>query len=167
MRGRALSAPLSDLLDKVSPTRKARASLTPRAIPFALASRVGLMSSRKEPVKMTKKRVALLAVLPLTVAVMFGVLVMLPPHPGVTKANFDRIEKGMTAREVEMNFDRIHDRMTTLDEFLGRARDIRHWKAHDGSSAFVEFQDDCVYSKKWINSNESYLDKIRRWLHLN
>ena len=50
---------------------------------------------------MTKKRVALLAVLPLTVAVILGALEMLPPRPGVTKANFDRIQEGMTLAEVE------------------------------------------------------------------
>ena len=53
---------------------------------------------------MTKKRLALLAVLPLTVAVIVGVLAMLPPRPGVTKADFDRIMEGMDRTEVEAIF---------------------------------------------------------------
>ena len=50
---------------------------------------------------MTKKRLLLIACLPLTVAVTLGVLAMLPPRPGVTKTNFGRMEIGMTRVEVE------------------------------------------------------------------
>jgi hypothetical protein len=47
----------------------------------------------------TTKRLLLIAALLLIVAaVILGVLSLLPPDPGVTKANFDRIEKGMTQR---------------------------------------------------------------------
>ena len=56
----------------------------------------------------TKRSLLLIASLPLTIAVTLGVLAMLPaifpPKPGVTKANFDRIEKGMTMTEVEAIF---------------------------------------------------------------
>ena len=34
------------------------------------------------------------------VVLTLGVLAMLPPHPGVTDANFNRIKKGMTKPEV-------------------------------------------------------------------
>ena len=53
---------------------------------------------------MTRKRLLLIAVLPLAFAVTLGVLAMLSPNPGVTKAKFDRIEKGMTLAEVEAIF---------------------------------------------------------------
>jgi hypothetical protein len=43
---------------------------------------------------MTKKRLALLAVLPLSIAVIVGLLAMLPPRRGVTKANFDASKTG-------------------------------------------------------------------------
>jgi hypothetical protein len=59
------------------------------------------MGRKKEPINMTKKRMALLAVLPVTVAVVLGAVVMLPPRPGITKANFDRIQEGMTLAEVD------------------------------------------------------------------
>lgn len=49
---------------------------------------------------MTKKGMALFAVQPLAIAVILGVLAMLPPRPGVTTANFDRIRKAMTEDEV-------------------------------------------------------------------
>ncbi len=50
---------------------------------------------------MTKKRVALIVVLPLAIAVTVGVLVILPPSPGVMKEQFDLIEEEMTREEVE------------------------------------------------------------------
>jgi hypothetical protein len=40
---------------------------------------------------MTKKHLLLIASLPVAIAVTFGVVALLPPRPGVTKANFDRI----------------------------------------------------------------------------
>jgi len=51
---------------------------------------------------MSRRRRILLsaAVFAACVAVLLGVLAMLPPRPGVTNANFDRIEKGMTFAEV-------------------------------------------------------------------
>ena len=57
---------------------------------------------------MTIKRLILLASLPLMIAVALGVLAMLPPGPGVTKANFDRIEKGMTTAQVKEIFGGTH-----------------------------------------------------------
>jgi hypothetical protein len=104
---------------------------------------------------MTKKRMALLAVLPLTIAVILGLLAMMPPRPGVTKANFDRIRVGMTLAEVEAILGQ-----SDLGEW-GRL-----WLASDGSYALIEFWDDGVISKRWFDSNETILDKIRRWLHL-
>jgi hypothetical protein len=106
---------------------------------------------------MTKKRFLLLASVPLAIVVTLGVLAMLPPRPGVTKANFDRIEKGMTLSEVE--------------QLLGRPGTYTwggyYWRA-DGATALVEFNfnGDSAGQKSWQDSRESTLDKIRRWLHL-
>jgi hypothetical protein len=58
----------------------------------------------------TKKRLLLLAAVPITIAVILGVLSILPSRPGVTKANFDRIEEGMTRAEAD-------SRETVLDKF--------------------------------------------------
>jgi hypothetical protein len=44
-----------------------------------------------------KRRLLLLASLPLAIVAMtLGVLALLPPSPGVTKTNFDRIMEEMT-----------------------------------------------------------------------
>jgi hypothetical protein len=78
--------------------------------------------------------------------------------PGVTKANFDRIEKGMTLQEVE--------------QILGSPGKYTwggyHWEGDDGVTAFVEFDFDGASAggKSWQDSRESPLDKIWCWLHL-
>jgi hypothetical protein len=107
---------------------------------------------------MTKKRLLLLASLPLTIALTVGVLAMLPPTPGVTKANFDRIEKRMTKAEVEEIFGGKGE--------LGGPKFGMFWQAHNGSGAEIQFWDDCVNEKHWSDSNETFLNQIQRWLHL-
>lgn len=42
----------------------------------------------------TKKRLFLIAALPLTIAVTIGMLAILPPRPDEMKAKFDRIQTG-------------------------------------------------------------------------
>jgi hypothetical protein len=110
---------------------------------------------------MTKKRLLLIATMPLAVAVTLAVLLMLPPSPGVTKANFDRIRTGMTVAEVEEAFGG-----QSIDDAPKRGGwfELR-WLADDGSRVFIVFLDDCVASKLWPN-HETFFDKIRRWLHL-
>jgi hypothetical protein len=116
---------------------------------------------------MTKKRLLLIASLPLIAAVALGVLAMLPPSTGVTKANFDRIQGGMTLAEVKEIFGRKADESMRYVAY-GKVKQEteRIWAADDGSAAFVEFRDDCVTGKEWAGFNETFLDKIRRWLHL-
>jgi hypothetical protein len=91
--------------------------------------------------------------------VILGVLAMLPPSPGVTKTNFDRIEKGMTRAEVEEIFGE-KGAMAGMHEHT-----FVFWLANDGSSASVDFVNDCVAAKRWEDSDETILDKIRPWLH--
>jgi hypothetical protein len=109
----------------------------------------------------TTKRLLLIAALLLIVAaVILGVLSLLPPDPGVTKANFDRIEKGMTQAEVQEMFG-------GKGIFLERSDPPYYcWQADDGSWANILFSDDCVTDKLWRDSGETFLDTIRRWLHL-
>ena len=105
----------------------------------------------------TKKRLLLIAAIPLVAgAVTLGVLAMLPPSPGVTKANYDRIEQGMTKAQVEQIFGREGKRTE-----WGRS-----WEADDGSGAFFQFRDHCVVYREWYESHEPITDKLRRWLHL-
>jgi hypothetical protein len=137
---------------------------------------------------MTKTRLLLLASVPFTIAMTLSVFAMLPPRPGVTKANFDRIEKGMTRAEVEEIFGGkgttwetfwmrsdadIHKEMTKAEmhemfvrEGKGWQRFIMRWGEDDGAQAGILIQNDCVVAKQWFDSNETFLDKVRRWLHL-
>jgi hypothetical protein len=129
---------------------------------------------------MTKKRMALIAVLPLTVAVIFGVVAILEPDArlGDTKANFDRVKKGMTVADVSailglphgcaQEINRAREHRAGEKDWEGRASAV--YPGDDGFGV-VEFSFDmtkeAVISKKWIRSEETMLEKIRRWLHLS
>jgi hypothetical protein len=131
-----------------------------------------------------KKRLLMIAAVPLAIVVTVSVLAMLPPSPGVTKANFDRIQKGMTLAEAEEIFGEkgevTRDDKALIAEILGQEfaregkslkvrgdlRVCRIWGATNGSGAQIEFVDDCVVDKQWIDTDETFLKKIRRWLHL-
>ena len=120
-------------------------------------------------VAVTKKRLFLLAILPLVAfAVTVGVLVLLPPNtrPGVTKRNFDRIEKGMTKAEVEEIFGKKADGVGLTLDREQKEKTHRIWEASDGSGADIHFVDDCVVETDWYDSDETLLAKLRRWLHL-
>ncbi len=114
---------------------------------------------------MNRKHLLLLGPPSVAVAVMLSALALLwSPHPGVTKANFDRIEEGMTNAEVEQLLG------GTGLPFHGFAHHEPPrtfvWEGDDGSVVFVEFTDNSVMSKKWEPSTESITDRLRRWLHL-
>ena len=117
----------------------------------------------------TKKRILLIAALPLAIVVTFGVLALLPPRPGITKANFDRIQAGMKKTEVEQIFggkgkSSPFRALVVRRDFDGGA--VMCWDSDIGSWAGILFVDECVLEKQWHNSNETILDRIRRWLHL-
>ena len=117
---------------------------------------------------MTKKPLLLIASLPLTIAVTLGVLAMLPPRPGVTKANFDRIEKGMTLAEVEAILGKNHSAYFVSMKLTIRPRfGTRIWSNPDESRAQIFFpSEDSVYTKRWTDSSETTVEKICRWLRL-
>ena len=109
---------------------------------------------------MTKKRLLLIGgFLVACICLPLGVAAMLPSGPNVTKANFDRIQQGMAQAEAEGIFGR--------EGKHGKGWGIsRYWVADDGSWAIIWLIDDCVTDKHWQDSNETFLNKIRRWLHL-
>jgi hypothetical protein len=115
-------------------------------------------------VTMTKRRLVLIASFPLAVVVIVGVLAVAPARPGVTKANFDRIELGMTLEEVERIFGRPSDILA------GSSKDdptvFRGWLVSLDSGAAVDFRAECVYAKQW-QDRSTIVDRIRRWLHLD
>jgi hypothetical protein len=115
---------------------------------------------------MTRKRRYLIsaAVLAACVGIAFGVLAMLPPRPGVTKANFDRIEKGMTREDVEVLFGGKGDWRWIVGDWEVKSEWM--WRDNDGVEATINFENDCVTKKQWSGSDETIPDKLRRWLHL-
>lgn len=104
-----------------------------------------------------RKRYFIVATLFATV--WFIAALLMSNGPGVTKANFDRIEEGMTLQEVEQIFGRPGK--YTWGGY--------YWETDDGARAFVvfAFNGDSAGQKNWESSTESPLDKLRRWLHLH
>jgi hypothetical protein len=77
------------------------------------------------------------------VGVVLVVLALLPPRPGVTKENFDRIQNGMTRAEVA----------EILGDEPGRRQDhLALWESDDaGDLVLIGFDDaDRVHVKNWL-----------------
>ena len=107
------------------------------------------------------------------------VLAMLPPddRPGVTKANFDRVQDGMTKAEVEAIFGEKGKQPYILElsfephELAAHVSLCREgfdgavWRSGD-SGATIAFCNDRVVLKRWGGSTETIFDKVCRWLRL-
>jgi hypothetical protein len=113
---------------------------------------------------MSRRRRILLSagLLAAAVSLVLGVLSMLPTRPGVTKANFDRIEEGMTTEEVKAILGENY-------EFMGP--DLANSLAAfgfvaDTYQALIAFRSGRVTDKMWQQNRETFADKLRRWLHL-
>ena len=94
------------------------------------------------------------------VGVVLVVVAMLMPRPGVTKADFERIQIGMTEAEVESIFG------GKGQPGFGHQSPWKYWTADNGSFAALIIDEDRVDLKLWFKSNETFSDKIRRWLRL-
>jgi hypothetical protein len=101
------------------------------------------------------------------VGIVLGVLAMLPPRAGVTKTNFDRIEIGMAQKDVDIIFGKAGKILMFTEPIEGGVVWNMSWDNEDGSHACVEFSNDRVSWKNWIEPNESLLGRFRRWLHLD
>jgi hypothetical protein len=120
---------------------------------------------------MTKKSWFVLAgIMAACVCLTLAVLALLPPRPGVTRANIDRIEDGMTLAEVE----KILAGRGPASLFGGpihtkssggiRGRVWHH--PHDGTYVAVYFdRENRVIRKDW-GPPETFMQKLRRLLHL-
>ena len=82
-------------------------------------------------------------------------------NPAVTKANFDRIEKGLTRSEVDAIF-RGEGELLSVNNRVS----VIAWDGDDGSSAHIAFLDDSVTDATWHDSDETLFEKIRRWFSL-
>ena len=114
---------------------------------------------------MTKKRRYLISagLLAACVGLALGVLAMLPPRPGVTKANFDRIKNGMTLTELEAIFGGEPNQFV----FSSKGTCIgRGWIGPDEAYVYLTVSNESVTEKQWFVSTETFAERLRRWLHL-
>jgi hypothetical protein len=104
-------------------------------------------------------RLLLLGAILLAIAGMVT-LALLPPAPGVTWANYGRIQEGMSQREVEALLGDRYDRdgCGCLDVgFTGT------WYS-DGLTIVVFFDGQARVRTKWTEGATSLLDRLRRLL---
>jgi len=112
---------------------------------------------------MSRRRFIILSIGALAVVCIgLGILAMLPPRPGVTKANFDRIEKGMTQSEVNDIFGKSASRHAGFCSASGNTS-FEDWLSEGGSSASLTLHNDIVVGFQWNESTETIVDIIRRW----
>ena len=95
----------------------------------------------------------------------------MPPTPGVTKANFDRIEIRATNQEVERIFGEPGI-MRSMDGGVAAWESSYFWRASDGSSARIDFVcglqiGERVTEKRWSPSAETIPEKLYRWLQFS
>jgi hypothetical protein len=72
------------------------------------------------------------AILTACVCIAVSVLALMPSGPGVTKANFDRVEVGMT-------FDEVEAILGTQVSALAGGEGVSVWWRDDGAAVFVRF----------------------------
>ena len=100
-----------------------------------------------------KRNLAVAGMIAAFIYASFVVLVMASweNHHGITKANFDRIQKGMVIVEAEDIFDQPHE-----------IHEIRHkaWVGDAGVATVFFDKDMRIIDKHWEPS--SYLTRIRR-----
>jgi hypothetical protein len=116
---------------------------------------------------MSRRRLLLIASLPLVVAVIVGVLAILPPRPGVTEANLARIKIGMGEQDVVAILGRHPDAAAPI--LRGSAWFWMNEAKENEIVAEVQVDLDFnVMKSEWkANQSETVIDKIRRWLHLD
>jgi hypothetical protein len=108
---------------------------------------------------MNKKRRYLIsaAILAACVCIALGVLAMLPPRPGVTIANINRIEQGMSRAELA----------SILGEPTGvLGNGTLDWQLADGTRLIIGIDRDKSGAMALNLSTETFPQKLRRWLHL-
>jgi hypothetical protein len=116
---------------------------------------------------MKKKYLLLLAAIAVISVSVFVVAVVLPTRPGITKANFDRVQIGMTQAEVvEIFGERPSDIRPTYRWVESREVSGTWCSADYRSGVLVLFRYGHVVDARWYDSPETLWDKLRRWVGL-
>lgn len=91
-----------------------------------------------------KKRFLIAAAVVAAIACsILGVTAVLVPQPGVTKANFDRVEIGMTKDQVHQILG-IPTEFGFLNSGIVIESDRHIWRGEDGSVVQIRFIDGCA-----------------------
>ena len=89
------------------------------------------------------------------------VVAIMPARAGVTKANFGRINLGMTRAEVAT----ILGTPVYGYQECELAPWVDYWNHDDGKDAcVVEYFEGGVVDQHWLRDRETMVEKIRRWL---
>ena len=123
---------------------------------------------------MTKKRLFLIGgFLAACVCLPLGIIAVMPPGPGVTKANFDRIQEGMTKPEVQAILGEGSMPSFFHGDMHGGFMTSQTYTGADGSEASIWFagkegheEEGCVFDKTWRESTETPFQRICHWLHI-
>lgn len=113
---------------------------------------------------MKKRYLICTGVLAMCFVLVLVVLAMLPPRPGITKANFERIQDGMKFDEVKAIFG-APDSFTdpSIEGWARRGQLL--WVNDDRSGAAVCFDEKGkVFDKTWSDSTEGIGERLCRWI---
>lgn len=105
---------------------------------------------------------AAIASLAAGIAASVAIVELQPPEARVTKANFERIENGMTELEVQAILGAPSVRLASEFGPLVEC----YWIAPERADGRVIFLNGRAVSTEWIESPETFTDKLRRWLGL-
>jgi len=108
---------------------------------------------------MPKRRTISVGILAALVGLVLSGLAMLPPHPTVSRANCNRIEKGMSVSEVEAIFGCPSE--TAFTCLYGD----RVWLNDAEGCAIVTFdEDEKVLHARWVSNERGWLERFQRRL---
>jgi hypothetical protein len=95
-------------------------------------------------------------------------------RPGVTRANFERLQEGMTKAQVEALLNgppqhitpsgKNYSRLQNGTLLIGQTKEV--WGGEQGAAIVVFDEQGGLLYKDWHDSPESFLDRIRRMIHL-
>jgi hypothetical protein len=99
------------------------------------------------------------------IALVLVLLATLDARTGITKANYDRIQPGMTLTEVQDVFGKVGICETGTTQGAPQVC-VYSWENQDRSGAFLLFDNNRLLMKgQWTDSTESMWDKILRLIH--
>jgi len=118
---------------------------------------------------MKKRHVIAAALLALCIGVALGTFALLPPRPGVTKANFDRIEIGMTEAQLEALLGRKSAQSIDVEKImraLYRDSKERHfiWTGVYGTAVIRIDEDERVVAPQWQDRGPTLFQRLRSLL---